>query len=76
MNVMDKPGNLSRMLELISRTGANIISVNHNRIQNGILFHQCRVGVVIETNDQHHIDEVIRILKENGFDPHNVEHIN
>lgn len=75
MNVMDKPGNLSRMLELISRTGANIISVNHNRIQNGILFNQCRVGVVIETNDQEHIDEVMQILKENGFEPHNVEHV-
>lgn len=32
MNVIDKPGNLSRVIELISQTGANIISVNHNRI--------------------------------------------
>ena len=67
MNVVDKPGNLTRMLELISRTGANIISVNHNRIQNGILFHQCRVGVVIETNNHAHIKEVITSLKENGY---------
>lgn len=73
MNVMDKPGNLSNMLELISRTGANIISVNHNRIQNGILFNQCRVGVVIETNDAQHINEVMHILEENGYHPHMVE---
>ena len=75
MNVTDKPGNLSRMIELISRTGANIISVNHNRIQNGILFNQCRVGVVIETNNQTHIDEVMDILEENGYHPHMVEHV-
>lgn len=75
MNVMDKPGNLSRMLEIISRTGANIISVNHNRIQNGILFNQCRVGVVIETNDLDHIQEVMNILEENGYTPHLVEHV-
>lgn len=74
MNVVDKPGNLSRMIELISRTGANIISVNHNRIQNGILFNQCRVGLVIETNDQAHIDEVLAILEENGYKPHLVDH--
>lgn len=74
MNVIDKPGNLSRMIELISRTGANIISVNHNRIQNGILFNQCRVGLVIETNDQDHIDEVLTILEENGYKPQLVDH--
>lgn len=74
MNVMDKPGNLSRMIELISRTGANIISVNHNRIQDGILFNQCRVGLVIETNNQEHIHEVMDILQENGYHPHMVEH--
>lgn len=69
MNVIDKPGNLSRVIELISQTGANIISVNHNRIQNAILFNQCRVGIIIETNNQAHIDEVMRILKENGYEP-------
>lgn len=69
LNVIDKPGNLSRVIELISQTGANIISVNHNRIQNAILFNQCRVGIIIETNDQDHIDEVMRILKENGYEP-------
>ena len=75
MNVMDKPGNLSRMIELISRTGANIISVNHNRIQNAMLFNQCRVGVIIETNDNKHIADVLAILKNNGYDPHLVEHV-
>lgn len=74
MNVVDKPGNLSRMIELISKTGANIISINHNRIQNGILFNQCRVGLVIETNDQAHIQAVMDILSENGYTPNLVEH--
>lgn len=75
MNVMDKPGNLSNMIELISRTGANIISINHNRIQNGILFNQCRVGVVIETNNTKHIQEVMHLLEEHGYHPHIVEHV-
>lgn len=74
MDVVDKPGNLSRMIELISKTGANIISVNHNRIQNGILFNKCRVGLVIETNNQEHIQQVMDILETNGYTPHLVDH--
>ena len=74
MDVVDKPGNLSRMIELISKTGANIISVNHNRIQNGILFNKCRVGLVIETNNQEHIQHVMDILEENGYTPHLIDH--
>ena len=74
MDVVDKPGNLSRMIELISQTGANIISVNHNRIQNGILFNKCRVGLVIETNNQAHIQQVMDILEINGYTPHLIDH--
>lgn len=74
MNVMDKPGNLIRMLDIISKTGANIISINHNRIQNGILFNQCRVGLVIETNNPAHIQQVMDLLCENGYTPNLVEH--
>lgn len=74
MNVVDKPGNLIRMLDIISKTGANIISINHNRIQNGILFNQCRVGLVIETNNQEHIQQVMDLLSENGYTPNLVEH--
>ena len=62
------------MIELISQTGANIISVNHNRIQNGILFNKCRVGLVIETNNQAHIQQVMDILEINGYTPHLIDH--
>lgn len=75
MNVIDKPGNLSRVIELIAKMGANIISINHNRIQNGILFHQCKVELVIETNNVEHIHEVLQMLEENEFHPHLVDHV-
>lgn len=70
MDVMDKPGNLSRVLELISRTGANIISVNHNRIQNGTKFNNCKVELIIETNSQEHIEDVLHLLEKNHYKPH------
>lgn len=74
MLVLDKPGNLARMIELVSNTGVNIVSVNHNRIQEGILCNQCEVELVIETNDQSHIDEVMSLLHENQYTPTLVEH--
>lgn len=75
MDVMDKPGNLSRVLELISRTGANIISVNHNRIQNGTKFNNCKVELIIETNSQEHIEDVLHLLEENHYKPHVMTHV-
>lgn len=69
MNVLDKPGNLSRVINVIAEQGANIVSVNHNRIQSDILYHQCHVSLEIETNNQKHILQVIRALEENGFQP-------
>lgn len=75
MDVMDKPGNLSRVLELISRTGANIISVNHNRIQNGTKFNNCKVELIIETNSQEHIEDVLHLLEENHYKPHVMAHV-
>lgn len=75
MDVMDKPGNLSRVLELISRTGANIISVNHNRIQNGTKFNNCKVELIIETNSQEHIEDVLHLLEKNHYKPHVMAHV-
>lgn len=73
LNVIDKPGNLSRVIDLIASCNANIISIEHNRSQPGILANQCRVGFVIETNSSEHIEEVLNLLEENGYYPHLVE---
>lgn len=74
MNVLDKPGNLSQVLKLVSQTGANIISVNHNRIQNGTKFNQCKVELIIETNNRQHIERVIQLLQENNFILHMISY--
>lgn len=75
LNVIDKPGNLSRVIDLIASCNVNIISIEHNRSQPGILANQCRVGMVIETNSHEHIQEVLNLLEENGYQPHLVEKI-
>lgn len=75
LNVVDKPGNLSKVIQLVGNTGANIVSVSHNRVQDEILFHMCEVSIVIETNDHAHIQNVLQVLHENGYPARLVDHI-
>lgn len=74
MNVVDKPGNLSKVLEIISKAEANIVRVNHNRIQTRAEFNQCKVELMIETNNKEHIAKVLHLLKEHGHMPYLVNH--
>lgn len=74
LEVVDKPGNLSKVIEVVGSTGANIVSVNHNRIFENALFNKCRVGLVIETFNHRHIQEVIEKLVDNGYEPNVVSH--
>ena len=70
MNVTDKPGNLSKIIDLISETGANIVSIDHSRITEEILSSKCKVEFVIETLSHEHIRQIIQTLRENGYTAH------
>lgn len=72
LHVTDKPGYLARIIELISKTGANIISIHHNRLQDEILANRCRVDFVLETTNEQHIQEVFAILRKEGYEPYRV----
>lgn len=74
MNVTDKPGNLSKIIDLISETGANIVSIDHSRITEEILSSKCKVEFVIETLSHEHIQQIIQTLRNNGYTPHMEPH--
>lgn len=67
MNVIDKPGNLSKIIDSISNCGANIVSIDHNRINDEVLSSKCEVEFVIETLSHTHIQEIIDTLKTQGY---------
>lgn len=74
MNVVDKPGNLSKIIDLISDAGANIVSIDHSRITEEVLLSRCKVEFVIETLSHNHIQEIMQKLEENGYTPHLEQH--
>ena len=65
--VSDKAGNLARLLDLVSSTGANILEINHVRSHMDVDITSCVVRLTIETRDQAHKDAVYALLAENGY---------
>lgn len=66
--VIDKPGQLISLLQLISQTGANIISISHEREDLRSEVNSCVVTMVLETRNPGHVDEIKGLLKANGYE--------
>ena len=65
--VMDKPGQLTQLLTAIAETGANIFSVNHDRMVQDIAVSTCIVDIVAETRNKEHSEQMIEAIKAKGF---------
>lgn len=63
----DSPGALSELLGIISRTGANVISIIHDRLCPDISLKQAQVELTLETKDEEHIDKIITMLNKDGY---------
>lgn len=65
--VVDKPGNLSKLLELVSAEGANIIEIKHVRDTEEAPIGSCIVKLVVETRDAQHKAQVYEVLAKKGY---------
>ena len=65
----DRPGQLARTSALIAEANANVVEVLHTRHGNGLQLSQVELKVSIETRGPDHKAEVVRILREAGYDP-------
>ena len=65
--VSDKPGSLVQLLQIVSRTGANVISVNHSREGKEANVHFCLISMVLETRNAQHVDDIEQALISNGY---------
>ncbi len=65
--VLDKPGQLMRLMNLISDGGANIMSINHDRNNPDTPVGKCIVDFVVETQNQEHADHLLETLRQNGY---------
>ena len=66
--VMDKPGQLISLLQVVSDTGANIIRVTHSREAKLSDVTNCIVTMVLETRDPEHVKEIENALLAKGYE--------
>ena len=67
IKVADKPGSLTQVLQLVARTGANLLSVNHDREDERSEVESCRVSMVLETRNAEHVREIRDTLRSQGY---------
>jgi threonine dehydratase len=65
----DRPGQLSRVSELLAKVGANVIEVLHTRHGQGLQISEVILQLSVETRGEEHRAEVIRALTAAGFSP-------
>lgn len=67
IELIDKPGQLKGVAEIISAKGGNVISIHHERASEGSDVNGCYLRIVLETRNFEHINEIESALKEAGF---------
>lgn len=67
VEIVDHPGQLARLAQVIGSAGGNIIEVYHQRLFADVPARRADVDVVIETRDREHMQEIIAALQAAGF---------
>ena len=65
--VADKPGSLIQLLQVVSETGANIVSINHAREDKHSDVSACIVSMVLETRNAAHVAQIGEALTTKGY---------
>jgi threonine dehydratase len=64
----DRPGQLAETSALVAAADANVIGVLHTRHGHGMQFSQVELELEIETRGSDHRDEVVKKLRDAGYD--------
>ena len=67
IEVNDQPGTLAQTCAIVSKLGANIISVHHDRAMSKGNVRVCVVKLTAETRNEEHLLEIKSTLKKKGF---------
>ncbi len=68
IDLVDRPGTLGKVANILGEAGANIVEVTHQRIFSDLPAKAALLEVVIETRDRDHLDETVAKLKAAGLE--------
>jgi threonine dehydratase len=69
LTIADRPGLLGQIATTLGQLGANILEVDHRRLFLDVPAKGARLDVTVETRDGAHADEILAVLKAEGFAP-------
>lgn len=67
LEIDDRPGQLTKVSQLIAGLGANVVGVLHERTNSVINVNSCVLRISMETRNQEHIDQIRKTLVEHGI---------
>ncbi len=67
IELIDKPGQLLGVSKIIAEQGGNVISIHHERANEGSDVNGCFLRITMETRDYAHIEAIRKALTDNGF---------
>ena len=67
IELLDKPGQLKLVSEIIADMGGNVISIHHERANEGSDVNGCFLRITMETRDYNHIQEIRDALTKAGL---------
>jgi threonine dehydratase len=68
IDLVDRPGQLAKVANLLGEVGANIVEVYHQRVFTALPAKGAVLEVVIETRDRAHLDETVGKLRAAGLE--------
>jgi threonine dehydratase len=68
IDLVDRPGALAIVANLLAEAGANIVEVTHQRVFSDLPAKRALLDVVIETRDRAHLEDAVSRLKACGLD--------
>lgn len=67
VELIDRPGQLQEVASLIAKTGANVVSVNHNYGGENMDINGCYLRIAMETRNPDHLIEIKEVLTNAGY---------
>ena len=67
IELVDKPGQLQHVSQIIASTGANVVSVYHERVSHTTDINGCYLHLEMETRNQQQINEIRQLLAVAGY---------
>ncbi len=68
MQLVDKPGQLKRVIRIIADLGGNVTAIYHERSNEGTKINDCKLRIDLETRNHEHLLEIKQALKDCGVD--------